>query len=55
MDLFKEFDEKDLYDCFISLVSHILRIQHTTLQLKHRFDSVLSQSITKLTFKFFLS
>ena len=29
--LFKQLDEKDIYDSFISLLPHILQIQHTIL------------------------
>ena len=29
--LFKQLDEKDIYDSFINLLPHILRIQHTIL------------------------
>ena len=31
----KKLDEKDIYGSFISLLPHILRIQHTTLRVKY--------------------
>ena len=34
-DLFKKLDDKDINDSFISLLSHISRIQHTILRVKY--------------------
>ena len=33
--LFKKLDEKDIYDSFISLLPHVMRIQHTILRVKY--------------------
>ena len=38
--LFKKLDEKDIYDSLISLLPHILEIQHTILEVKYKFDRV---------------
>ena len=34
-DLFKKLDKEDVHDSFISLLPHILLIQHTTLGVKY--------------------
>ena len=48
--LFKKLDEKDIYDRFISLLPHILRIQDAIFMSQiHKFDRFLSQTISKLT------
>ena len=33
--LFRKLDEEDIYDSFISLLPHILQIQHTILGVKY--------------------